>query len=67
MHGFDDILDAGPGEERDAILRALAEDMWQAVSPDRRGRGFVKAERPADLAKALGRDRRRARPVRLAS
>lgn len=43
-------------EERDAIARALAEDPAEASG--RGGRGFVRAERPADLARALGRDRR---------
>ncbi|WP_187278843.1 hypothetical protein [Methylobacterium sp. WL12] len=65
MPDMTDILDAEAGEERDAIRRALAEDMLEMTSPRRPG--VVKAERPADLARALGRDRRRARPVRLAS
>lgn len=65
MPDYADILDASAGDERDAFLRALAEDMVEATSPRRPG--LVKAERPADLARALGRDRRRARPVRLAS
>jgi len=65
MPDYRDILDAGPGEERDAILRALAEDLLEVRSTRRPG--LVKAEKPADLARALGRDRRRARLVRLAS
>ena len=65
MPDLDDILDASAGEERDAFLRAWAEDMVEVASPQRPG--LVKAEQPADLARALGRDRRRARPVRLAS
>ncbi|MDO9427806.1 MAG: hypothetical protein Q7T93_13365 [Methylobacterium sp.] len=40
-------------------MRSLAEDMVQAR---RGGRGIVKAERPADLAQALGRDRRAQAP-----
>jgi hypothetical protein len=65
MPDLDDILDASAGEERDAFLRAWAEDMVEVASPRRPG--LVKAERPADLARALGRDKRQARPVRLAS
>ncbi|TXN11251.1 hypothetical protein FV219_05880 [Methylobacterium sp. WL122] len=65
MPDYTDILDASAGEERDAFLRAWAEDMVEVASPRRPG--LVKAEKPADLARALGRDRRRARPVRLAS
>ena len=65
MPDLTDILDAVAGEERDAFLRALAENMLEVRSPRRPG--LVKAERPADLARALGRDRRRARSVRLAS
>lgn len=54
MDGYEWIAEAAV-EERDAIARALAEDMAEA---SRGGRGFVRAERPADLARALGRDRR---------
>ncbi|GEM98368.1 hypothetical protein MRA01_29080 [Methylobacterium radiotolerans] len=59
MHGYEWIAEAAV-EERDAIARALAEDM--AESSGHGGRGFVRAERPADLARALGRDRRARRP-----
>ncbi|CAA2155901.1 hypothetical protein MBRA_01519 [Methylobacterium brachiatum] len=60
MDGYEWIAEAA-AEERDAIARALAEDMAEA---SRGGRGFVRAERPTDLARALGRDRRarRGRP-----
>ncbi|MCJ2036018.1 hypothetical protein [Methylobacterium sp. J-068] len=60
-----DILEASAGDERDAFLRALAEDMVEATSPRRPG--LVKAEQPANLARALGRERGRRRLVRLAS
>lgn len=64
MLSFQDVADAGP-EERDAIMRALAEEMMEASGHQRGGRGFVSAERPRDLAQALGRDRR-AQPSRRA-
>jgi hypothetical protein len=59
MNGFEEIAMAS-AEERDALCRALAEDLAEASG--RGGRGFVRAERPADLARALGRDRRARRP-----
>ena len=58
MDRYDWIAEAA-AEERDAIARALAEDLME---DSRGGRGFVRAERPADLARALGRDRRARRP-----
>lgn len=64
MLSYDDIADAGP-EERDAVMRAFAEDMLEASGHRRGGRGFVPAERPRDLARALVRDRR-AQPSRRA-
>lgn len=64
MLSYQDVADAGP-EERDAVMRALAEDLMEASGQRRGGRGFVSAERPRDLARALGRDRR-AQPVRRA-
>jgi hypothetical protein len=59
MPSWDDIAAAAAaaGEERDALWRSVAEDMEEA-SGRRGGRGFVQADRPADLARALGRDRR---------
>ena len=53
MLSFQDVADAGP-EERDAVMRALAEDLIEASGLQRGGRGFVSAERPRDLARALG-------------
>lgn len=58
MHGYDDVAISPAGEERDALWRALAEDVAEAAGPRRGRAGFVSAERPADLARALGRDRR---------
>lgn len=63
MDSYEWIAQAA-AEERDAIARALAEDLAEA---SRGVRGFVRAERPADLAKALGRDRRSRRPPASAS
>lgn len=62
MLGYDDITAAAAGEERDALMRAFAEDVAEASGRGRRGRGFVPAERPADVARALGRDRRVRQP-----
>lgn len=60
MLGYDDVEMAAAGEERDAILRALAEDMR-----DVGGRpGFVRAERPRDLARAMSKATRAPRPRR---
>lgn len=66
MPSFDDIAIAASGGERDALWRALAEDMAEIR---RGGRGMIRAERPADVARALGRDRVRqpALPGRAAS
>ena len=58
MPSWDDIAAAAAGEERDALWRSVAEDMEEASGRRRGGRGFVQADRPADLARALGRDRR---------
>lgn len=63
MLSYQDVADAGP-EDRDAVMRALAEDLMEA-SGRGGGRGFVSAEPPRDLARALGRDRR-AQPARRA-
>jgi hypothetical protein len=65
MLSYQDVADAGP-EERDAVMRALAEELMEAAGSYRGGRGFVSAERPRDLARALGRDRRERRPQRRA-
>ncbi|MET7242937.1 hypothetical protein ABZT49_06170 [Methylobacterium sp. EM32] len=58
MLGYDDIAAAAAGEERDALWRSLAEEMEAAAAARRDGPGFVRASTPADLARALGRDRR---------
>ena len=58
MLSLDDIAAAAAGEERDALWRSVAEDMEEAAGRRCGGRGFVQADRPADLARALGRDRR---------
>lgn len=58
MLSFEDLRDAAAGEERDALMRAFAEDMAEASGCGRSRSGFVRAERPADVARVLGRDRR---------
>ena len=58
MLGYDDIAAAAAGEERDDLMRAFAEDVAEASGRGRGVRGLVPAERPADLARALGLDRR---------
>jgi hypothetical protein len=67
MLSFEDLRDAAAGEERDALMRAFAEDMEEASGRGRGGPGFVRAERPADVARALGRDRRAQAPRRARS
>ncbi|WP_449409676.1 hypothetical protein [Methylobacterium komagatae] len=67
MLSYDDIAAATAGEERDALWRSLAEDMEAASRARRDGPGFVRAERPADVARALGRDRRAQAPRRARS
>lgn len=59
MLSYDDIAAAAAGEERDALWRAMAEDMMAEAASRRNGSGFVRAERPADVARALGRGRPR--------
>lgn len=58
MLSYEDLRDAAAGEERDALMRAFAEDRAEASGRGRGKPGFVRAERPADVARALGRDRR---------
>ncbi|ACK81440.1 hypothetical protein [Methylorubrum extorquens] len=65
MLSYEDVAAAAAGDERDALWRSLAEDM-ETARRGRGGPGFVRAERPADLARALGRDRRERRLRRLA-
>lgn len=67
MLSYDDIAAAAAGEERDALWRSLAEDLEAAAAARRDVPGFVRAERPADLARALGRDRRERRVRRPAA
>lgn len=69
MLSYDDIAAAAAGEERDALWRSLAEDLEAAAEARRQGPGpgLVRAERPADLARALGRDRRERRMRRPAA
>lgn len=50
MLGYEDIAAAAAGEERDALWRSLAEDLVEEAATRRGGRGFVRAERPADVA-----------------
>ncbi|SFU92739.1 hypothetical protein SAMN02799631_03183 [Methylobacterium sp. 174MFSha1.1] len=57
MLSLDDIVAAAAGDERDALRRAMAEDLETAAAR-RGGPGFVGASTPADLARALGRERR---------
>jgi hypothetical protein len=64
MPSFDDIAIAAAGDERDALWRSLE---WDVAEVRRGGRGMVKAERPADIARALGRDRRAQAPKRARS
>ncbi|WP_449410061.1 hypothetical protein [Methylobacterium komagatae] len=59
MLSYEDIAAAAAGEERDALWRAMAEDLAAEADARRDGPGFVRAERPADVARALGRGRRR--------
>jgi hypothetical protein len=63
MPNWDDVAAAAAGDERDALRRAMAEDI-EALRSGRGGPGFVRAERPSDLARALGRDRRAQAPRR---
>lgn len=67
MLSYDDVAAAAAGEERDALWRAMAEDMLAEADARRDGPGFVRASRPADVARALGRGRRRPHASRLRS
>ena len=58
--GYEDVEAAAAGEERDAVLRALAEDLMDAGGRP----GFVRAERPRDVARVLSRAIRARRPQR---
>ncbi len=52
-------MEASGGDARDALRRALADAMEEiATVSGQVSRGFVRAQRPADLARKLGPDRR---------
>ena len=63
MLSLDDIVAAAAGEERDALRRAMAEDLGATSAARRSVPGFVRATRPADVARALGPRRRAARRI----
>lgn len=52
-------LEASDGDARDALRRALGDALTEmATISGQVSRGFVRAQRPADLARKLGPDRR---------
>lgn len=52
-------LEAPDGDARDALRRALGDALEEmAALSGQVSRGFVRAQRPADLARKLGRERR---------
>ncbi|ACS43862.1 hypothetical protein [Methylorubrum extorquens] len=52
-------LEASDGDARDARRRALADAMQEIADVSRMvSRGFVRASKPADLARELGPERR---------
>lgn len=52
-------MEASDGDSRDALRRALADAMLEIQDVGRQvSRGFVRASRPADLARKLGPERR---------
>ena len=52
-------LEATDGDARDALRRALGDALTEmAALSGQVSRGFVRAQRPADLARKLGRERR---------
>ncbi|KQP18515.1 hypothetical protein ASF27_11895 [Methylobacterium sp. Leaf102] len=52
-------LDACDGDARDALRRALGDALQELAAVDRQvSRGFVRAGKPADLARKLGPERR---------
>jgi hypothetical protein len=52
-------MEAADGDARDALRRALGDALTEmAALSGQVSRGFVRAEKPADLARKLGRDRR---------
>lgn len=54
-------LEASGGDARDALRRALADAMEEIATVSAQvSRGYVRAARPADLARKLGSERRAA-------
>lgn len=52
-------LEASDGDARDALRRALADAMMEIADVSSQvSRGFVRASKPADLARKLGPERR---------
>ncbi|KQO68509.1 hypothetical protein ASF22_19870 [Methylobacterium sp. Leaf87] len=52
-------MEAADGDARDALRRALGDALVEMASLSGQvSRGFVRAQRPADLARKLGRERR---------
>lgn len=52
-------MEAADGDARDALRRALGDALQEmAALSGQVSRGFVRAQRPADLARKLGRERR---------
>lgn len=52
-------LEASDGDARDALRRALADAMLEIADVSRGvSRGFLRASKPADLARKLGPERR---------
>ena len=63
-YGYDDaLIFAAAGEERDATWRSLAQDLADVSDARRDAPGFIRATRPADLAKSLGPRRRETRRI----
>ena len=56
-------LEASSGDVRDALRRALGDILTEmAELSGQVSRGFVRAQRPADLARKLGPERRARQP-----
>ena len=52
-------MEAADGDARDALRRALGDALTEmAALSGQVSRGFVRAAKPADLARKLGRERR---------
>lgn len=66
-HTLDEIerayMESSGGDARDTLRRALADAMEKIVTVSKdAGHRFIRAARPADLARKLGRERQRSRP-----